>query len=166
MSSDDKYDKKNNPFTEREEDESGDEGSGGQGSGIAFVDFNDSHAERRDDQLSGDEQKHLLIMHKEVHEDKVKHQKEKIELNKQLKNGKDARSSYGVGAPGGGSSDWQYKENPALANFGKGVDIKVSSLPNENVAETNQAQRDELQNELKLRLGQQPKFNPKPAGPY
>lgn len=164
---DDKYRLKNikNPLTER--DESEDEGgeSGGQGGKIDFVDFLDSGAEKRDDLLTGDEKRHLLITHKEVHETKVKHQKEKIELNKQLKDGKISRvqQSHGMGAPAAPGGDWKFKSNPALANFGKGVDIKVTALPNEVVADTNQEQKNELQNQL--RYANQPKFNPKPHGP-
>lgn len=161
----DKYGKNDHLTDGDEEDESGSGGSSGQ---IEFVDFLNTNAERRDDLMSEQDKRHLLIMHKEVHEEKVKHQKEKIERNKDLKAGKEQRQSYGFGAPGspGGGGSFQYKENPALANYGKGVDNKVIGLPNENIAETNQANREELQNQLRNKLGMQPKFNPKPSGPY
>lgn len=143
-------------------------GSGGQGGKIGFVDFLDTHADRRDDLLPESEKKRLLLIHKDVNEKNVKQQKEKLEQNKNVKDGKITLGSYRAGMGGGGSSP--FKENPALqgAQF-TGVDKQVIGLPTENMAVTNEEKRDELlnQNELRYRLGYQPapKFNPKPHGP-
>jgi len=163
MSSNDKYDKIK---SFNEDDESGDQGSGGQGSGIAFVDFTSPQGERRDDQRSEEEIKHLLNTHPDVHEDKVKHQKEKIEQNKNKKEGKVNYAFNAPGGPGGGGGgDWKYKDNPELKNFGHGVDNP--GLPNEFQADTNKSEQDALQEELRLQFGMQPKPTaPRPQGPY
>jgi hypothetical protein len=156
-------DDKNKPFMNSDEDDSG-TSSGGQGGKIAFVDFLDTHATRRDDALPLHERQHLLAIHKDVHEAKVKHQKEQIEQNKNVKSGKITLGAYRA-AKGGAGAASAFKNNPELKNYGTLVDPKVSQSPNESAAETNPEKRDELQN--KLRLGHQftPKFNPKPYGP-
>lgn len=170
MSSDEKYDKKRLSTyvdTAKDDDESG---SGGQGGKIDFVDFTDSKDHKRDDELSPQDLKRLLATHKDAHEIKVKHQKEKIEHNKNLKDGKITlaahRASFGnsAAAPAG------FKPNPKLADKVQfsGIDKQVTGLITENNADTNPEQRDALLNELKYQLGYQPtpKFNPKPQGPY
>jgi hypothetical protein len=161
MASDDKK----NPFhLNEDDDDSGTSGSDGRGGKIEFVDFLDTNTTKRDDLLPAAEQKHLIGVHKEVHEQKVKQQKEQIEQYKQLKNGKVSLEAHRAGKGAGAASG--FKNNPALKNYGSGIDPKVIGLPNENTAETNAEKREELLNELRYQLGYQPapKFNPKPSG--
>lgn len=148
-------------------DDSGRTGSGGQGGQIQFRDFTTTSANFRDDAMPFEMQKQLLSQHKDIHEAKVKQQKEKRDQYNDLKNGKTDLHSYRQGLMGSGMQS-QYKINPVLADKAQfsGIDRQVNALPTENVAETNEANRDELQNELKLRLSLQPNptFNPKPSG--
>lgn len=180
MSSADEYDKKKrlqNGVEASDGDQSGTStdtgtgtgtGTGGQGGKIEFRDFLATGASVRDDMLSFEEKKHLIAIHKDVHELKVKQQKDKRDQYKNLKEGKVTLQSFreGLAASGVGS---QFKANPILARSAQfsGIDRQVNSLPTENAADTNQDKRDELLNELKYRLGYEarPAFNPKPHGP-
>lgn len=144
-------------------------GASGDASGIEFRDFVTPSTDWRDDQLPFDEKKRLLIVHQDIHELKVKAQKDKRDQYKELKQGKmalqDFRNALGASA--------QYKANPILANKAQfsGIDRQVNQLPNENVADTNPEKRDELRNELRNELTNRlqhqakPSFNPKPRGP-
>ena len=147
-------------------DDDDDTGQTGRGGAIEFHDFVSSNAHWRDDELPFDERKRLLMVHQDVHELKVKAQKEKREHYRQLKEGKMSletfRENYGANA--------QYKPNPILADkaqFSGSTDRQVNQLPNENIADTNPEQRNELRNELTHRLQYRPDpmFNPKPRGP-
>ncbi|VVC77283.1 hypothetical protein AQUSIP_26100 [Aquicella siphonis] len=149
-------------------DDEGTGSSGGQSGQIEFHDFLATGANLRDDLLPFEEQKRLLSTHKDLHEAKVKQQKEKRDQYKDLKNGKVPLKAFREGLMASGLNA-QYKANPILANKAQfsGIDRQVNALPTENLAETNQDKRDELLNELKYRLGYQPApaFNPKPHGP-
>jgi len=174
MSLDENYGKKKklNSFDrENEDDETGQDsasGTGGQSGQIEFHDFLATGANVRDDLLPYDEKRRLLSLHKDIHELRVKQQKEKRDQYKNLKEGKIPLNAYRDGLRASGGSA-QFKTNPILAQSAQfsGIDRQVSGLPTENIADTNQEQRDELQNELRYRLGYQPAptFNPKPQGP-
>jgi hypothetical protein len=171
MSSNNDYDKNKvlqNGDQESGGDQTGTTGSGGQGGKIEFHDFLATGANVRDDLLSFEEKKHLIATHKDVHELKVKQQKEKRDQYKNLKEGKVTLKSFREGLMASGVNA-QFKANPILARSAQfsGIDRQVNQLPTENLAETNQEKRDELLNELKYRLGYQPApaFNPKPHGP-
>ena len=66
----------------------------------------------------------------------------------------------------GAGMNAQYRINPVLANKAQfsGVDRQVNALPNENVAETNNEKKEELQYQYNLRHRPQyahaPKFIP------
>lgn len=146
-------------------DSSDDEsGSGGKSGHIEFRDFLSGPGSLRDDQLPIDEQKRLLSVHNTTHEGRVKKQKELREQRKALKEGKIPLRDYRQGLQAGMSS--QYKVHPTLADKAQfsGVDRQINSLPNENIAETNEANRNELENQYRLRHQPEaaPKFNPKP----
>jgi len=171
MSSDSEYDKKKLLADSDKKDEGGETGtgsSGGQSGKIEFRDFVTSRAEMRDDLLPFEEIKHLITIHKDIHESKVEQQKAKRDQYKDLKNGKIPLQTFRAGLAGSGMNA-QFKANPILANKAQfsGIDKQVNSLPTENLAETNQDKRDELLNELRYRLGYEarPTFNPKPQGP-
>ncbi len=154
MVNDDKYHKKD------DEDEGGKSGSstGSQGGTIGFVDFLNPHSAGRDDLLSEKDRKHLIDVHKDVHKLKVELQKDKITQIKNLKNGKITLGAYRANM-GGGHGSSAFKNNPALKNFGRGIDPKVIGVPNEMAADTNQDKREELLNDLRMRLG----FSPAPS---
>lgn len=155
---------------DEDDDSQGTAGSTGTGGGAAgqieFRDFLASAENLRDDLLPPEERRRLLSVHKDTHEIRVKAQKDKRETYAQLKSGKISLQSFRHAGMGAGMSS-QYKANPALANKAQfsGIDKQVIGDPTQNLAETNQDQRNELQNELRMRLGLQaaPKFNPKPT---
>src|SRR5438045_902483 len=108
MSAKDNSDKKKPlPLKENQDGDSGDVGtgsSGGQSGKIEFRDFLASGANLRDDLLPIDEKKRLLSTHKDLHESKVKQQKEKRDQYKDLKNGKLPLQTYRAGLMGSGMS--------------------------------------------------------------
>lgn len=139
-------------------------GSGSQSSSIEFADFLSSGVEKRDDMLSREELKRLLGTHEGAHEDRVKKQKELREERKNLKEGKISKSDYRSGMA---KSHSQYPAHPVLSNKAQfsGIDKQNSALPTENVANTNDENRNELENQYRLRHAPQnaPRFNPKPT---
>lgn len=171
MSQDDDKNKKPKLLPEQLiDDESGrgtDEGSGGKGGkggGIEFREFITSGERLRDDLLTGDEKRRLLSVHEGQHEGVVKKQKSTRDQRKQLKEGKVSLPAYRQGLASQGGS--QYKSHPVLSQKAQfsGIDRQVNSLPTENVADTNQEKRDELQYQYNLvhRPENAPRFNPKP----
>ncbi len=158
------FDDKNHANLGRSADED-DTGQGGRAGELEFSDFLSSNSARRDDQLSADERKRLLSVHKDTHELRVKKQKELREQRQQLKDGKIPLQTYRQGMMGMGMNS-QYKINPILANKAQfsGVDHQVNSLPNEHVADTNAEMRDELELQYSLRYSPEnaPRFHPKP----
>lgn len=165
---DDKYYKKNDLLKAHiKEDESGEgEAGGGQSGQIEFRDFLSNVERVRDDLLPANEKRRLLSVHKDTHITRVKAQKERRELYAKLKSGKIPLRAYREGSMSAGMSS-QFKPNPAIADKAQfsGIDKQVIGDPTQNVAETNQDQRQEVDNELRYRLGMQntPKFNPKPS---
>lgn len=153
------------PDTDESGTEEGGEGEGGQSGQIEFRDFLGGAERMRDDLLSPEEKARLLSVHQDVHEIRVKKQKELREQRQALKDGKISLQNYREGLAGNGINS-QYKANPILANKAQfsGIDRQVIALPNENVAETNPEQRDELEHRYRLshRLENAPVFNPKP----
>lgn len=156
MSSDKKYLK-----SDESEDESGSDGKSGQ---IEFHDFIGGQGSLRDDELPFDEQRRLLAIHGGDMEQRVKKQKALREERKALKEGKKQLKDYRQEMQSGMSSD--YKAHPVLKDKAQfsGVDRQVNSLPTENIAETNEADRNELENEYRKRYQPEmaPKFHPKP----
>ena len=142
-----------------------DSGASGASGRVAFRNFLDGAAEVRDDLLPPEEIRRLLSVHKDVHAIEVKKQKALQDQRKAMKEGKISLQSYRQGMQGAGMHS-QYKVNPILANKAQfsGIDRQVNALPTENMAETNEAQRNELENEYRLRFapGMTPVFHPKP----
>ncbi len=151
--------------TEGESGQTGTSGTGGQGGQIEFKDFLASTDSVRDDLLSGEEKKRLLSVHETVHESRVKKQKALQEHRQAVKEGKISLQDYRQGLGNNASS--QYKINPALADKAQfsGIDRQENPLPNENIADTNQDKRQELDLQYRLRYQPQnaPKFNPRPS---
>lgn len=160
MAQDDEYKHKLN-HTHLEDTDDSDEGgeSGGQAGKIEFREFVTTGPLR--DDLPGDKLRHIIIMHEGAHLGAVKKQKEHIDILKQAKENKDNVNNKQRGQGntlGGGTGHSEYKDHPILSKKANGADNKVSPLPNENTADTN----DELKNRLVNRLQNVPKFNPKP----
>lgn len=145
----------------------GDTGTGGTGTGgksgqVEFREFISSGGETRDDLLTGEEKKRLLSVHKDIHESNVKKQKSLRERRQDVKNGKITLDQYRQEKQPGS----QFKANPILRDKAQfsGQDPQVNSLPDQNIADTNEADRNELEFALRLRNAPQsaPRFNPKP----
>lgn len=151
--------------TEGTQGTEGDSGTGGQSGQIEFKDFIGTGERLRDDLLPADEKKRLLSVHKDTHEIRVKKQKELRDQRQSLKDGKIPLQTYRQGVMGTGMNS-QYKANPVLANKAQfsGIDRQVNTLPTENVADTNDALRDKLENQYRKTYVPQyaPTFNPKP----
>lgn len=139
------------------------EGGSGQGGKIEFRDFVTGHGSLRDDQLPPDELKRLLSVHSDAVQDRVKKQKDLRDLRREQKEGKKQRHT-GQGLSAGMQS--QYPPHPILSEKLRGADPQVNPNPSENNVQTNEANRDELQNKYQLTHQLQPKpgqqFNPKP----
>lgn len=156
----DEYSNKNLKLPSEEEES----GSSGQSGAIEFRDFLTTASQTRDDLLSADEKKRLLSQHKDIHELRVKKQKEIRDNRQLLKNGQAEVRKANRQARLAAISP--YKPNPILANKAQfsGIDRQVNALPTENVAETNAEMRDELEYQYRLRYAPNnaPQFHPKP----
>jgi len=147
----------------QEDDSDGETGTGGKSGHIEFRDFLAPAERQRDDLLPFDEKKRLLSVHNTTHEGRVKKQKTLREQRKEVKEGKVALQTYREGLSASNSS---YRAHPVLSHQAQfsGVDRQVNAVPTENIAETNDENRNNLENQYKLRFAPQnaPKFNPKP----
>ncbi|OGT37124.1 MAG: hypothetical protein A3F11_00440 [Gammaproteobacteria bacterium RIFCSPHIGHO2_12_FULL_37_14] len=136
-------------------DEEGDstESGGGQGGHIEFHDFITSKDQSRDDSLPSAEKQHSLAVHKDVHELRVKQQKELLEQRHALKEGKINLNSFRQGLMNAGMSS-QFKPNPKLADKAQfsGIDKQVIGLPSESNVTTNENKQDELKLQLQQQL--------------
>ncbi|EKD70929.1 MAG: hypothetical protein ACD_46C00327G0008 [uncultured bacterium] len=165
MSSEDK--KKLIKKIEDHEDESGTDtgtSTGGKSGQIEFRQFISTGEKLRDDLLSPEERKRLLSIHQATHESRVEKQRKLRDERKDLKEKKIPLQAYREGLGRGMNS--QYKSHPVLSRKAQfsGVDRQINTLPTENIAETNQDKRNELEYQYRLRyaLENAPKFNPKP----
>lgn len=148
---------------ENEEDH---EGAGGQSGKVEFRDFL-STGPLREDLLPPDQLKRILSEHRSQHEGRVKKQKELREHYQAVKEGKmpvqTLRESQGSGL------NSAYPPHPILADKAQfsGIDKEINPSPSENLADTNEADRNELENQYRLQYAPkiQPKFNPKPQMP-
>ena len=163
---------RNQDIPDEEEGGSGGESSGGSTGEIHFRYKDAMSVEPRDDLLPPSEIKRLLAVHKELHKDRVDKQKITRKERKALKEGRVTRVAeqgfrVGRGFGGGAGRYSPYKQHRIAqkAQF-SGMDKQVIGLPSENRAETNEEQRDALENRLEnrneLRFQNTPKFNPKP----
>jgi hypothetical protein len=160
---------------DEEKKSGGDEGESGETGGTSSGEIHFRYKDilstvPRDDVLPDSEIKRLLIVHQDLHKDRVDKQKAVRKERQALKEGRTkVWTSYdekrmGRGFSGGSSSP--YKSHPITnkAQF-SGIDRQVTSLPTENQAETNSDLRDQLENQNRNVLRHSPKFNPKPR-PY
>lgn len=151
-------------FNEDEfEDE--DSGSGSSSQGIEFR-FDLLTGETRDDLLSSADLKRLLAVHNERHYELVKKQKIERKTRSEVKEGKrpSVSNAYGTGGYGMGS---EYKPHPISEKaYFSGIDKQVIGIASENLANTNEGQKNELEQRLELKNRLQhthtPKFNPTP----
>jgi hypothetical protein len=172
MHRNDEHDKKVVPLfkNKKRDEEEDDEGKGGGKSGKINLRFKTEVL--RDDLLSPDEMRRLLLVHADLHKANVDKQKVLRKERADLKSGKKQDHQLGQGLGQGNNS--RFKKHPISnkAQF-SGIDRQVSNVPTDFRAETNDEARNDLQNRLenrlenKLQLQNQPKreFNPKPR-PY
>ena len=159
------------PFDQDEEgSQTGEGGQGGVAGEIRFRYKDAMSIDPRDDALPPLEVNRLLAVHKDLHKAYIDKQKQTRKERKQLKEGRaslTSREGLVVRARGTGGGRYSpYKKHPISnrAQF-SGIDRQISTLPTENLAETNEAKRNELENRYQLRYQNAPKFNPKPR-PY
>jgi len=154
-------------------DENEEEGTGSDGKAeeVGFR-YKDAYSlDPRDDQLSPQEMKRLLAVHKDVHKSRVDKQKILRQDRKSQKEGPTSiveRTEYkgDYSGPGGGGTSSNYKTHPIAAKFSGIHDPKVTVMPSENIAETNDELRNELDNKLENKLENKneyrQKYTPKP----
>jgi hypothetical protein len=144
-----------------------DTGSSGQAGSIAFAEFIGNGADR--EKLMPYEEKHLLAIHNDTNKANIAKQKEKREQIKAVKEGKVSRQAYREGLANAGSSPYQPHDILSKATQFSGTDKQVTFDPRANEANTNEGDKEKLQNEFQLRYAPQQapqrKFNPKPQGP-
>jgi hypothetical protein len=160
-----------NHLEDENQGDDGDESSGSQGGRSGQVEFHDflSPGGSREDLLSYDEKKHLLLIHKDGNEIRLKKAKDLIADRLKIKEkvGKFLHSVYEYGKSFAQGAHNQYKPNPALhdkAQF-SGVDKQVSPDSTINDAITNEAERQEPENEYRKRFTPEltPHFRPTPT---
>lgn len=143
------------------DDESGT--GGGQSGQMGFHDFL-STGPLREDLLPPDQIRRLLGEHRTQHEERVKKQKQSRDDYKAVKNGNKSVQTLREGKGSGLNS--AYPPHPILADKAQfsGIDKEVNPQPTENMADTNEADRNDLENQYRLQYAPkiQPKFNPKP----
>ena len=153
---------------EDKDDEGGKNGGHGEsGKGGAGVRYRDPFAvKQRDDMLPPAEIKRLLLLHKEIHKGRVEKQKiarKERDAVKEKRPGAVAGHGQGYGA---GVQSNAARQHPTLSKAAQfsGIDKQVVPLPHDNLAETNQDQKQELEFRHELRHQHQltQKFNPKP----
>ncbi len=152
--------------------ESGDTGQGGVAGEVRFRYKESLATTPRDDALPPTEIKRLLAVQHDRHKEYVNKQKLTRKDRKALKEGRlQIRQGPGSRRGHGAGRGSHYKQHPITnkAQF-SGMDRQVIALPNENMANTNDDRRNELENRLENRLQNRnelryqntPKFNPTP----
>ena len=131
----------------KKEDTEGESGQGGRGGRIEYTDFLGT----------GESVKQALSVHESGHEGRVKLQKELISERKTLKEGK----NQGLRLTGSGTHS-QFKSHPIsqTAQFSGSTDKRVTGVPCDLDAQTNDTERNKLQ--LGQKLQHAPAFNPRP----
>lgn len=124
----------------------------------------------RDDALPEAEIRRLLLVHEDIHKERVDKQKATRKERDDIKNGRVNTKNYdslglrkGAGDSGSVSP---YKSHPVsnYAQFSGATDRKVTGVPSDSLAETNDDIKQDLLDKLELRFQHKnvPKFNPKP----
>lgn len=148
-------------YNDNQDDDQG--GAGSQSGDMRFKDFLNPGA-LREDLLPPDQIKRLLSNHQRQHEERVKKQKNAREQYQAVKAGQLPLQTVREGKGSGMQS--AYHPHPVLADKAQfsGVDKQINPQPSENIADTNEADRNELENQYRLQYAPQiqPKFNPKP----
>jgi len=148
-----------------EDSSSGESGHSGAG-GVEFhLDL--LAGQPRDDLLSPNELKRILKVHNEIHYDLVKKQKNERKERLDVKEGKRPAVANNAFGNGGFGMNNGLKTHPITAKaYFSGIDKKVIGIASENIAETNQDKKNELEQRLELKNRLQhthtPKFNPTP----
>jgi hypothetical protein len=143
-------------------------GTGGTGGGqtgkIEFRFHDAMQITSRDDNLPANEIKRLEFVHKDVHKEWVKKQMHtRIEraARKEGQPGVRVPAQYRAGYGGDGGMS-RFKKHPISDKFRGMADPQVNAVPNLNDSQTNSELKDKLENQLRHRLQNAPKFNPRP----
>jgi hypothetical protein len=179
MIEDDDEKKKYLPKEEEEggrgDDEGGRGSQGGQTGAVEFRYRDILSTDARDDVLPESEARHLLAVFEDDHKERVDRQKRTRKERDDIKNGRVQANNYDalglrIGGGGGGGGTSPYKTHPLSnhAQFSGATDRKVTGVPSDSLAETNDDAKDKLINDYDLtyqhthKLQNAPKFNPKP----
>jgi hypothetical protein len=149
-------------MNEESEGEGG--GKGGRTGEIAFRYHDVLSSQPRDDVFPEAEIRRLLIVQEELHKQQVDKQKITRKERDDIKKGRVQSKGYdGLGLRKGGSGGMEsvFDSHPTLsktAQFSGGIDNKVTSVPSDSLAETNDDIKQQLLAQLQLRFGlrQQP----------
>ncbi len=158
-------------MTIKKDVEKNEEDKGGKGGKAGDIEFHLFIPASRDDTLPPTEMARLLHKHGELHKVQVDTQKATRKEREKIKN--DPKSTAGYDSLGlrNGGTDSAYKTHPLSnhAQFSGATDKKVTGVPSDNLAQTNENEKQELVEKLDLRFQHQhkntPKFSPKPR-PY
>jgi hypothetical protein len=145
-----------------EDEEGGESGSqGGKSGSLEFREFLFIGEEKK---LSPEEERQLLAVHKETNSQLIEKQKKLRDQRKEKKEGKTVAYGQTAGMEARSSA---FLKHPILGEAAEfdGVDPQVNLDPTIYKAETNSEKQEELvyQHQLRLRLENQPRFNPKPS---
>lgn len=149
----------------KKDDEEGGEGESGSGGVEGKVQFRYKDAASlgpRDDMLPPHEIQRLIVIHRDLHKERVDKQKSTRKERQALKEGKiyqknATQQALQMGQSGAG----RYKQHPISnkAQF-SGMDRQMTITPNDFDAETNLEMREKLEN--RFTHTNVPQFNPKP----
>lgn len=143
---------------------SDEDGGSGTGSQIQFADFITGRSGLREDQLPPDELRRILAVHDDAHEARVKKQKELRDQRKDLKEGKMTLDEYRQS-----QKNSQYPPHPLLSEKAQfsGMDKQNNPVPTDSQTQTNEGDKNELENQYRLRNAPEmgKKFNPRPQFP-
>lgn len=149
----------------------GEGGISGQTGEIKFRYRDILSTEPRDDVLPEAEIRRLLLMHEDIHKERVDKQKATRKERDDIKNGRvNAKNYDGLGLRKGDGGDGSpYKKHPVSnhAQFSGATDRKITGVPSDSLSETNDDIKQDLLDKLELRFQHKnvPKFNPRPR-PY
>jgi hypothetical protein len=137
-----------------------DEDDSGSKSGEIEFRLQNIAGERRDDMLSEPEIRRLLITQEAAHKNLVDKQKATRKERDNIKNNPAQTAKYGydslglqAGGNGGGASPYKTHPISQHAQFSGATDHKVTGVPTDNIAQTNDEARQKLEERLELQLG-------------
>jgi hypothetical protein len=156
---------------EDDEDSAGGESSGGGASGDIVFRLPNLLSQQRDDLLPQSEINRKIAVVEGLQKRLTEKQKERMKALKTLREGETLSNMYERGAKGefgsGYGSSNQYKEHPVsrTAQF-SGAENKVVGVPNLNQADTNEENKNKLENEYDYKLQNKLQYQNAPKKSY